>query len=100
MDRLVDTFFGVDTELLHQADQVLAGHGISLAQAVTALLEQIVRDQSPPPQLLGAAEEAAGSALPADIDAEELEAAVNDVAKGSVFTSAEIKAYLSHMDEM
>lgn len=98
MDRLVDTFFGVDTELLHQADQVLARHGITLQEAIVAVLKQIVREQKPPAPL---AEAAGVQPQPAvEADGEEFEEAVQNVARGSVFTSAEIKAYLQHMDEM
>lgn len=98
MDRLIDTFFGVDPELLHQADQILARHGISLSEAVVAVLEQVVRDQSPPAQLL----EAAGREPEpiAEADDEQFEEAVQHVAKGSVYTSAEIKAYLRQMGRL
>ena len=94
LDRLIDTFFGIDTELLHQADQVLARQGISLRDAVIGYLEHIVEAGRAPE--LPEADTAPVSA--GEMETEAFEDAVADVAKGSVYTSAEIKAYLRQME--
>lgn len=96
MDRLVDPFFGIDTELLHQADQALARQGVSLREAIVAYLEQIVETQGAPPAVLDAC--GAKPAIP-EMDTEAFEEAVADVARGSVYTSHEIKAYLQQMED-
>ena len=94
LDRLIDTFFGIDTELLHQADQVLARQGVSLRDAVTGYLEQVVKEGRVPGEPLAEA-----ATVPAEeMGSEAFEDAVADVAKGSVYTSAEIKAYLRQME--